>query len=217
MCGNSRGPFYFAELANGWTVGRFVALDELPAVVHAVTTREGFDVDLAARQAGEADGLVTGVSRLGLAGFSADCPILLAADPVSGAVGMAHASWRATAGRIASEMIRELVDRFGATPADVVACIGPSAGPCCYEVGDDLVHAVLAGVGERAGKFFETRAGKTYFDLWSANADALGVAGLLPEHVHTAGVCTLCRNDLFPSYRLEGRRAGRFVAVISKK
>jgi hypothetical protein len=244
--------FYFTQLPNGWTVGRFLPLDALDGIVHAVTTRQSLVVPATSRgaraaaeqmaealglsgvaycqqihgkaivrakrrgSAGQGDGLVTAASSLGVMGFSADCPLILAVDTVGGGVGAAHASWKGTAKRIASELILQMASAFGANPAEVVACICPSVGPCCYEVGPDVFHAVTEGVGVRAEQFFEKRAGKLYFDLWAANIEELLRAGLAPENVHAAGVCTSCRNDLFPSHRAEGDKADRFVAVIAR-
>lgn len=252
MSSKAKDPFYFTDLPNGWTVGRFTALDEL-GVIHVVTTRKGFDVTDAAKDpksaatavqqvlklsavafcnqvhgtkivaprrsgsAGRADGLVTAASGMGLMGLAADCPLILAADPVSGAVGLAHASWRGTVGKIGSELVSQLVSRYRADPADLVACICPSAGPCCYEIGPDVVQIASASLGLRAQQFIERRINKTYFDLWAANLDELIQAGMDRSNIHTAGVCTLCRNDLFPSHRVEGDQAGRFVAVIAQQ
>jgi len=164
--------------------------------------------------AGEADGLVAGAAGLGLVGFSADCPIILAADPVRGAVGMAHASWRGTVARIARRLIEQMTGRFGTAPRDVTACLCPSAGPCCYQVGGDVVQAALAGIGPHAGHFFLRRQGAVYFNLWKANTDELLAAGVRAGNLQAADVCTICRNDLLPSYRKEGAGAGRFVAAI---
>jgi len=160
---------------------------------------------------------VTDRAGLGLAGFAADCPLVLAADATTGAVGLAHASWRGTVGRIASRLIERLAEAFGGAPGDVTACICPSAGPCCYEVGDDVVRAAHAGIGPHAGAFFRQRGGRTYFDLWAANADQLRRAGVPSGQIHIAGVCTICHRDVFCSYRAEGPAAGRFLAVIARK
>jgi YfiH family protein len=166
--------------------------------------------------AGRGDGMVTVDGRLGLMGFSADCPLILAADPVSGAVGLAHASWRGTVMQIATELVSQFVSRYRANPDDLVACISPSAGPCCYEIGPDVLQLASAGLGLRAQQFVEKCGAKTYFDLWAANIDELVQAGVDRHNIYTAGVCTICRNDLFPSHRAEGDQAGRFVAVIAR-
>jgi YfiH family protein len=164
---------------------------------------------------GFADGLVTSTRGLALLGKSGDCPIVLIADRAGRAVGFAHASWRATVAGITPAVVRRMVD-LGCNPSDLVACICPSAGPECYEVGDEVRTAVVHASGSHAETFFSrpTNDGKLHFDLWRANADALTRAGLEAQSIHVAGVCTICRNDLFPSYRREGKAAGRYAAVI---
>lgn len=166
--------------------------------------------------AGMGDGLITDETGLGLMGVSADCPLILAADLDGAAVGVAHASWRGTVKKIALKLIRRMAERYGVDPSRLVACIGPSAGPERYEVGPDVLAAARETLGPGAERFFPRRDGKMYFDLWQANRAQLVEAGLSEENIHVAGICTITRNDLFPSYRLEGASAGRFLAVISK-
>jgi YfiH family protein len=166
------------------------------------------------RCAGSADGLVTATEGLALVGKSGDCPIVLMADRRGRAVGFAHASWRASVAGITSAVVRRMVD-LGCRAGDLVACICPSAGPCCYEVGDEVRTAAIRGIGPSAAEFFRPGpSGRDHFDLWAANVDALVRSGLPPESIRVAGVCTLCRNDLFPSHRREGDPAGRFAAVV---
>ena len=165
--------------------------------------------------AGEGDGMVTDRRGLALVGFSADCPIVLAADTATGAVGMAHASWRATVRCITRKLIERMARDFGTRGRKVVACVCPSVGPCCYEVGPDVVAAAAAGIGPRAEQLFAARRGRTYFDLWAACVDQLLAARVGRANVHVAGVCTVCHNDLFPSYRAEGASCGRFWAAIA--
>jgi YfiH family protein len=164
--------------------------------------------------AGSADGLVTATKGLALLGKSGDCPLVLIGDRRGRAVGFAHASWRATVAGITATVIGRMVG-LGCDPGDLVACICPSAGPECYEVGDEVHAAAIRGVGPHAGTFFRPGpGGKPHFDLWRANACAAARAGLSARAIHVAGVCTLCRNDLFPSHRREGESAGRFAAVL---
>jgi YfiH family protein len=165
--------------------------------------------------AGFADGLVTAAKGLALVGKSGDCPIVLIGDRGGRAVGFAHASWRATVAGITPAVVRRMVD-LGCDSKDLVACICPSVGPECYEVGGEVRATAVAGIGPHAEAFFRPGpAGKPHFDLWHANTDALIRAGVPPQSIHLSGVCTLCRNDLFPSHRREGAAAGRFAAVIA--
>lgn len=163
---------------------------------------------------GRADGLVTMSRSLALVGKSADCPIVLIADRDHRAVGFAHASWRATVAGIVPAVVRGMVEA-GCRASELVACICPSAGPECFEVGDEVRIAAIEGLGTHAAAFFHPGPnGRDHFDLWAASADALQREGLPVESIHVAGMCTLCRNDLFPSYRKEGDSAGRFAAAI---
>jgi len=167
--------------------------------------------------AGEADGLVTDAPALGVMCVAADCPLILAADTAGPAVGVAHASWRGTVRQVATRLIEALRRHFGVRAEDVVACICPSAGPCCYEVGGEVLDEAVGMLGLPAERFFRARPeGKFLFDLWAANRDQLLRAGLLRRNVYTAGVCTICHNDLYPSYRVEGPAAGRLAAIIGR-
>ncbi|MBP8303492.1 MAG: polyphenol oxidase family protein [Phycisphaerae bacterium] len=162
---------------------------------------------------GQADGLCTTVPGLGLMGKSGDCPLVLMADRGARAVGFAHASWRATVAGV----VPSLVDRMkglGCRAQDLVACICPSVGPDCYEVGQEVVEAALRGIGPHAQAFFRPGPVRPHFDLWAANVDALRRCGVQRQDIHVAGVCTVCHADLFPSHRREGPDAGRFAAVI---
>jgi polyphenol oxidase len=165
--------------------------------------------------AGFADGLVTAARGLMLVGKSGDCPIILMGDRCGRAVGFAHASWRATVAGITPTVIRRMID-LGCNPGDLVACICPSIGPECYEVGEEVRAAAIGGIGPHAEAFFTSGpGGKPHFDLWHANTDALIRVGVPAQSIHVSGICTLCRNDLFPSHRREGAAAGRFAAVIA--
>ena len=163
---------------------------------------------------GEADALYTNQSGIALVGKSADCPLILVAETNGKAVGFAHASWRSTVACIVERLITRLNQELDCQPHHLIACICPSAGPECYEVGPEVRDAAIKGIGAHAGVFFKQHGVKLHFDLWKANSDALLRCGLRMEHIHVAGLCTLCRNDLFPSHRKEGEGAGRFVAAI---
>jgi YfiH family protein len=157
---------------------------------------------------GEVDGVLTATPGTALMTFSADCPLVLLYDPLRRVIGLAHASWRCTVGEISRRLVELAAARFGCRPADLRAGIGPGAGPCCYEVRDDVYEAA-AGLTQRE-RLFLRRDGRLFFDLWTANKLQLLAAGLDPNHIESADVCTLCRNDLFYSYRREGAGCGHF-------
>jgi YfiH family protein len=164
--------------------------------------------------AGDGDGLVTMRPGLGLMVRSADCTLVLAVDPLAECVGAAHASWRGTLAGVTAALVRRMVDDCGCDAGRIVACICPSAGACCYEVGADVADAAAEALGAEAREFIIHRGGRMYMDLWAANVAQLRRQGVPPAGIHVAGVCNMCRNDLFPSHRREAGNAGRFAAVI---
>ena len=168
--------------------------------------------------AGEADALWTCVPGLGVMGRSADCPlVLLAGSRVDGSPiwGLAHASWRSTVQGITTRLLKDMT-AAGALSDDLSALIAPSAGPCCYEVGRDVYAAALEGIGPHAADFFIEKDSGLFFDLWTANRDALLRGGLPPSSIRLDGRCTICDAD-FPSYRREGAEAARFGVVLGRR
>jgi YfiH family protein len=160
------------------------------------------------------DGLITVTPGCYLLGYFADCVPLLAYDPVRRAVGLAHAGWRGTVRRIAEHLVAELVAAFGVRPEDLHVGIGPSIGPCCYEVGAEVIAQVRAQLPEGAELLLPGRPGHAFLDLWAANRQGLVRAGVRPERIEVAGQCTSCHVERFFSYRREGQLNGLFGAVI---
>jgi len=168
----------------------------------------------------------------------ADCVPILLADRRGGSVAAVHAGWRGTAAGAARAAVEALGEHFGAAPCDLVAAIGPSIGPCCYRVGQD-VRAAYEVAGAQAGSLdaWFSRApnaealrgvpGKDpaasggepalYLDTWIANADQLRDAGVPASQIHVSQACTSCHRDVFHSYRVDGARAGRMIGVIKRK
>jgi hypothetical protein len=146
----------------------------------------------------------------------ADCAGILLADRRTGAVGAAHAGWRGSALGVARAAVTAMADHFGTRPEDLIVALGPSIGPCCYEVGEEVRRAFLGnGHGKAAGAWFVSSGGaKPRLDLWRANRDQLVRAGVPPAQVFGLGLCTVTRQDWFFSYRAEGAAAGRMVAAI---
>jgi len=161
----------------------------------------------------DADGLITSAPGVMLMAFSSDCPLLLLHDPARRAIGLLHAGWRGTVARIAEHGVRAMVSRFGTSADDLVACICPSIGPCCFEVKHDVVDAASAA-GLPVATLVEQRRGTMSFDLWRANEEQLVGAGVRRDSVTCSRLCTACRTDLFFSHRRERGRPGRFAAAI---
>jgi hypothetical protein len=157
----------------------------------------------------EADAVVTAAAGVAACVLVADCVPVLLADPRSGAVAAVHAGWRGTIARIAGRSVEALAARHGARPGDLVAAIGPSIGPCCYEVSPDLAARFRDGFG--AGV---VHAGRR-LDLWAANEAALRDAGVAPGRLDVLRRCTACEAAHFFSHRRDQGRTGRQVGFIA--
>ncbi len=158
----------------------------------------------------EADASVASARGLILGIQTADCLPVLIVDPRRRAVAAAHAGWRGTAAFVAARAVESLVAR-GSRPQDLVAAIGPGIGPCCYEVGEELRGAM----GPSFAPFFRPGpSGRPHLDLRAANVRLLEGAGVPPGALHHVADCTRCRADLYPSYRRDGKAAGRMVSFV---
>lgn len=164
----------------------------------------------------DTDALLTQESGLGLMALSADCPLILCYDPTKKVIGTIHASWRGISKGIVPKTIQEMKQHFKTQPKDIRAGIAPSIGPCCYEVKADFIKTMKAYLAS-AQDFIKERHNKTYFDLWGMAQLELINAGLRPEHIEVAKICTCCHPELFYSYRRDGVETGRFSALIYTK
>lgn len=153
----------------------------------------------------EGDALITAAPGLLLGIKLADCQAVLLHDPVKKIVANIHSGWRGSVADIIGKTIKTMKARFSCDPADLLAGIGPSLGPCCAE----FVHYKE----ELPLSFRPFKDDRDRFDFWKISKHQLMEAGVPEAHIETAGLCTRCRTDLFFSYRGEGR-TGRFVAVI---
>lgn len=160
-----------------------------------------------------ADALITDTPDLYLLACFADCVPLLFFDPVRRAVGVAHAGWRGTVADMAGATVRALGEHYGSRPADLRIAIGPSIGPCCYEVGYEVVDTARR-LPEPSALLHRGVSGRFHFDLWQANHQLLQVAGVRPEHIEVSELCTMHHADRFFSHRAMGGQTGRFAAII---
>ena len=151
---------------------------------------------------------------------TADCVPILIGDPVTGAVAAVHAGWRGTLATAVIAGVERLAKDYDARPQDLRVAIGASAGPCCYEVGSEVIEAFTSKFADGEKLFTPTRPGHARVDLLKANREQLISTGVKAKRIHTAPICTMCRTDLFFSYRKEKSihgKVGRLMAVIGKK
>jgi polyphenol oxidase len=189
---------------------------EQTVACHLVHGAEIIKVDCSNRQPlmGKADGLITSETNIFLFLRFGDCTPLLFFDPVRKAVGLAHAGWRGTMQNAAGATIKAMVERLGCRPQDIIAVIGPAIGPCCYEVGLEVMTAAAEVFGAIPGLFsrYNRQTERAYFDMWQANQRQLTEAGV--QQVVQSGLCTACRTEEFFSHRAEKGLTGRFGVII---
>ncbi len=160
-----------------------------------------------------ADGMISADPYLVLAVHAADCVPILIADPRTRTVAALHAGWKGTAAGVAVEGVRVMADRFGSRPEDLRVAIGPSIGPCHYEVDEPVIEPFsvwpwwedVARPNDRH---------RWQLDLRAANRRQLIDVGVLPEQIEVLDLCTYCRADLFFSHRRD-RITGRMAGMIA--
>jgi YfiH family protein len=161
----------------------------------------------------EADAVLSATAGVAACVSVADCVPVLLADPETGTVAAVHAGWRGTLARAAAAGAEALARAAGAPAGRLLAVVGPSIGPCCYEVSEDLAARFRAELGP------EVVAGgaRPRLDLWGANARVLAAAGVSPERTEVMRRCTSCEPSLFFSHRRDAGRTGRQVAFIAPR
>lgn len=160
----------------------------------------------------EFDGLVCDQPGPVLGAFAADCIPLLFAEPEARVIGAAHAGWRGTVGGVAANVIVRMVE-LGARAERIRVALGPSIGPCCFEVGPEVVAQFRAAFGELAGMVVAGPT-KDHIDLRVASRAVLERTGVRSEHIDDQPPCTRCEPERFFSYRRDGQGGGVHMAFI---
>ncbi len=164
----------------------------------------------------DGDAIITNEKNVPLLILTADCVPVVLVDTINKAVGLAHAGWRGTYGKICAETLQSMKENYNTKPEDVVAIIGPSIGKCCYEVSYDLVEKFSALLPNADEKIYEIRDDKYYLDLWEINTQILKEFGVLKSNIINMNICTSCNCDRFFSYRKHDKtpkRIGTFIEI----
>jgi YfiH family protein len=169
----------------------------------------------------ECDAMITRLKDVLLAIQTADCLPVLIADTRSGAIAAIHAGWRGTAGRITERTVADLMLAEGVNPRDCIAAFGPAACSDCYEVGEDVIDRYKKEFGYWRNLLVNLKEnGKAHLDIRAANLQQLRFCGFSDDRIHIADYCTMHQNELFFSYRKEGKGlpsgVGRSLSVIGK-
>lgn len=163
------------------------------------------------------DALITRERRLPLMMYFADCVPIFLLDPSLPAVGLVHSGREGTLRGVVLRAVEKMAAEFGSVPKDCHAAIGPSIRGCCYAVDDRVIDRVMAITGGRpCAHPLSEMSGKYALDLAEVNRYLLLKAGLKPDHIHDAGLCTSCRQDLFYSHQRDVRHVKPRVAATAE-
>ncbi|MCL4500255.1 MAG: polyphenol oxidase family protein [Deltaproteobacteria bacterium] len=152
-----------------------------------------------------ADILFTDRPGVGLLIKQADCQAVILYDPHQSVVANVHCGWRGQVHDVLGSAVARLFSRYGCRPEDLRAAISPSLGPCCAEFRN--FHR------EFPPELWRYEVRPQYFDLWQLSRAQLQAAGIKPENIDLAGLCTRCRATEFFSYRRE-KITGRQGTVV---
>ncbi len=160
------------------------------------------------------DALITNIPEICLTILTADCVPILLFDPVCAVIAAAHAGWRGTVENISGKTIEQMKKVFGSQPKDILVGIGPSIGPCCFEIGEEVAELFKIKIHDSV---LQKKSGKWFANLWDANKYQLIQTGVLSEHIEIAEICTACPNSDFFSYRQSHGNPNRFGSGILLK
>jgi len=188
----------------------------LPGIPHRAVQTHGTNV-LVCRNAGkmhrnQADILI-GIDGAAVAVRVADCVPVLLAEPGAGVVAAVHAGWRGTTGQAVTRAVAA-IQQHGAKPEKILAFIGPCIKPCCFEI-DSSTAKHLSQCCNDGHRFIHYSGNKAHANLAAINAQQLRDAGITPAHIEQVSACTCCNEKRFYSWRRDGKRAGRHLAIVA--
>ena len=161
------------------------------------------------------DALITDDKNVTLVTHYADCTPLFFVDKEKKAIGLAHAGWRGTVGKIGSKVIEKMSDLYGSKPENIIVCIGPAISKCCYEVDKDCADNFYNLEGLDNSKFIFPRGNSKYMiDLLEANKQIVMQSGVVEENTVKSDLCTKCNSDLLWSHRATGGHRGTMCAFM---
>ncbi len=160
------------------------------------------------------DAIVTRCEGFFVGVYTADCLPILLMDPQEKAVAAVHAGWRGSLLQVVAKAAQEMILKMGCRPEHLLAALGPSIGPCCYEVGELVLEPLKELYPHGTGVARLKEDGKGMLDLLELNRRQLLEIGLRDKNLYAVGLCTYCHADLFSSYRREGKGTAGMLSGI---
>jgi hypothetical protein len=170
--------------------------------------------DIPGNEIKETDALVTNQPGICLCVQTADCVPILLFDPKNNVIAAVHAGWRGTVKKIAETAVLKMVQKYGTSPGNIVAAIGPSISPDIYEVGNEVVEEVRKSISNAGILLHKNNSGKYHVNLWEANRQVLLENRLNEKNIEILGECSFTNDSKYFSARKEGIETGRMVSGI---
>lgn len=163
----------------------------------------------------DVDGLITDSPDVTLCTFYADCTPLFFLDPVKKVVALSHSGWKGTVKKISAVTVEKMVNEYGCEKENILVAIGPCAGPCCYEVSDEVAMEILRAGDNGDCIRYNNQTKKLHADLWQTNYRILLNAGIPDDNITIARECTVCNPIDYFSHRRQGAERGSLAAFIT--
>lgn len=159
---------------------------------------------------GESDALITNIKGIALSISTADCTAVFIYDTKRNIIAAVHSGWRGTHKRIVEKTVKKLTSDFGSDPKDMFAYLAPSISMVNYEVGGEVAELFDS-------KYLVQRGDKFLLDVSAANYDMLLNEEIPYYQIQRSNLCSFEYDELFHSFRRDGKHSGRALGIIAMK
>jgi YfiH family protein len=135
-------------------------------------------------------------------------------DPVEKVIALVHAGWKGTVLEIGKKTVQKMHQDFSCQPENILAAIGPSIGPCHYEVDAPVINQFKEKFSQWEKILTLKNNGKAQLNLWEANRLQLLDSGVRKDNITVSELCTYCHPEALYSYRFGNGRTGRLAGII---
>lgn len=165
----------------------------------------------------DTDGVITKENSIVLTVRTGDCVPIIFCDKKTGIIGVSHQGWRGSLKKMVQKMVQKM-ELFGSKKEDIVVAIGPSIGPCCYDIDNDRYFTFMSELDGYSEKIFFSYHGKRHLNMPLLNYLLLIDVGIPKEHIDFFPFCTKCDTERFFSFRRdEKKNYGEMVSFIVKR